>query len=111
MGLKDEEYRTQSTKIRGWILIHASLSKASDIHIADYGIEPSTIKRGAIIGACELTDCIGKPGDYAYCLESPILFEQPFEGIKGQQSIFWGISDKSPERFEAFRRAWSIIHK
>ncbi|MBO3459969.1 hypothetical protein G7B40_040290 [Aetokthonos hydrillicola Thurmond2011] len=119
LGLKDEEYRTQPTLIRGWILIHSSQSKASDQYFTDYGIDianalggtPEAIaKRGAIIGACKLTDCIGSPGDYAYCLKSPILFDKPIEGIRGQQSIFWGISDKFPERLEAFKLAWGMIN-
>jgi hypothetical protein len=109
LGLKDEEYRTQPTKIRGWILIHSSQSKASDQYFKDYGIDIAIAKRGAIIGACKLTDCIGSPGDYAYCLESPILFDKPIEGIRGQQSIFWGVSDKHPEHQEAFKLAWGMI--
>ena len=109
MGLKDEEYRTQATKIRGWILIHSSQSKASDQYFIDYGIDNAIVKRGAIIGACKLTDCIGSPGDYAYCLERPILFEQALEGVRGQQSIFWGISDRAPERQKAFQLAWESI--
>jgi hypothetical protein len=109
LGLKDEEYRTQPTKIRGWILIHSSQSKASDEYFKDYGIDIAIAKRGAIIGACKLTDCIGSHRDYAYCLESPILFDKPIEGIRGQQSIFWGISEKQPERLEAFKLAFGMI--
>jgi hypothetical protein len=109
MGLKDEEYRTQPTKIRGWILIHSSQSKDSDEYFTDYGIDIAKAIRGAIIGACKLTDCIGCPGDYAYCLENPILFDKPIEGIKGQQSIFWSTSDKFPERQKAFQLAWGMI--
>lgn len=109
MGLKDEEYRTQPTKIRGWILIHSSQSKASDQYFTDYGIDSAIIKRGAIIGACKLTDCVGTPGDYAYCLTHPILFPQVLEGVRGQQSIFWGVSLRAPERQKAFQLAWDII--
>ena len=51
LGLKTQEYRTQPTKRRGWVLVHASLSKASDEYFTTYNINPSTVKRGAIIGA------------------------------------------------------------
>jgi hypothetical protein len=109
MGLKDEEYRTQPTKIRGWILIHSSKSKDSDQYFTDYGIDGVIAKRGAIIGACQLADCVGNPGDYAYCLKHPILFPQALESVRGQQSIFWGITEKRPERLKAFELAWEMI--
>ncbi|MBW4478617.1 MAG: hypothetical protein KME54_17595 [Tolypothrix brevis GSE-NOS-MK-07-07A] len=109
LGLKDEEYRTQPTKIRGWVLIHSSKNKASDEYFTDYGIDSATAKRGAIIGACKLIDCIGISGDYAYCLERPLLFPQALEGVRGQQSIFWGVSKSAPERDYAFKLAWEMI--
>ena len=111
MGLKDEEYRTQPTKKRGWILIHASTSKASDEFFADYEIDPSIVKRGAIIGAALLTNCNWDTefGCYAYLLESPILFDKAIEGIKGCQAIFWGA--KTPHKQAAFKSAWENIFK
>jgi hypothetical protein len=109
IGVKKQEYRTKSTNYRGWALIHASGSKASDDCFKDYFIDPKAIgvKRYAIIGAVEIYDCIGSLGDYAYCLRSPIAFPKPLEGIKGQQSIFWGAT--TPERVKAFAEAWMIL--
>lgn len=110
IGVKKEEYRTKSTHYRGWALIHSSGSKASDDYFQDYFIDPVAIgiKRYAIIGAAEIYDCLGQPGDYRYLLRNAISFK-PIEGIKGQQSIFWGKSDKYPERTEAFNNAWAML--
>lgn len=110
LGLKPEEYRTKSTNYRGWVLIHSSGSKQSDDYFQDYFIDPVAIgvKRYAIIGTAEIYDCLGQPGDYRYLLRNPIAFK-PIEGIKGQQSIFWGKSDKYPERIEAFNNAWAML--
>ncbi|NWF61785.1 MAG: ASCH domain-containing protein [Fischerella sp.] len=109
MGIKKAEYRSQPTDRRGWILIHASQSKDSDHCFADYGISKDTIKRGAIIGAAQITNCTwdAEYGCYAYHLESPILFDQPIEGVKGCQAIFWGATQ--PQKQAAFAQAWALI--
>ena len=90
LGIKKDEYRTQPTKRRWWVLIHASTSKQSDDYFADYGIDQTNIKRGTIIGAVKIINCIGFPGDYAYQLANPIKFSRFVEKVKGKQSIFWG---------------------
>ncbi len=109
LGIKPEEYRTRATNYRGWVLIHSSGSKASDDYFEDYGIThiKATAKRYALIGIADLYDCIGEPGDYAYCLRNAIAFPKAVEGIKGQQSIFWGAT--TPERMKAFAEAWMIF--
>ena len=88
LGIKKDEYRTQPTNRRGWILIHASQSKQSNDYFADYGINKTTIKRGAIIGAVKIISCVRFAGDYAYQLTNPIKFSHPVEEVKGKQSIF-----------------------
>ena len=98
MGLKNEEYRTQPTQRRGWVLIHASQSKANDDQLVTYGIDPKIVKRGAIIGAVKIAGCSGFPGDYAYHLVQPILFDKPVEGVKGKQAIFWGAKTESEQQ-------------
>ncbi|MBH8550990.1 ASCH domain-containing protein [Nostocaceae cyanobacterium CENA357] len=89
MGEKKAEYRSQSTHRRGWVLIHPSQSKQNDDYFADYGIDPTTVKRGAIVGAVKITSCVGSPGNYVYHLVNPIKFNRPVEGVKGKQAIFW----------------------
>lgn len=90
LGVKQAEYRSQPTTRRGWVLIHASGSKQSDDYFVDYGIDPTTVKRGAIIGAVKITSCVGSPENYLYYLANPIKFSRPIEGVKGKQAIFWG---------------------
>ncbi|BDA75983.1 hypothetical protein CAL7716_101490 (plasmid) [Calothrix sp. PCC 7716] len=109
LGLKTEEYRTQPTKRRGWVLIHASQSKASDEYFITYNIDKSGVKRGAIIGAVQITDCTGTDGNWAYQLNSPVLFEQPVEDVRGKQAIFWGANSR--ELQEAFTLASQQIAK
>lgn len=93
-GLKKEEYRSQATNRKGWILIHASKSTASDECFVDYGIYPGSIKRGAIIGACKITGC-RQDGfkDYAYQLAEAFEFKSPID-CTGSQSIFWGATNE-----------------
>ncbi len=109
MRLKKEEYRTQPTKRRGWILIHASQSKASDEYFYTYQIDINKVKRGAIIGAVKVNGCVGNLNNWAYQLDSPVLFEQPIEGVKGKQAIFW--SANSEELQKAFTLASLQIAK
>lgn len=98
-GIKKREYRSRATLQKGWILIHASKSKASDKFFKEYGIDKNTVKRGAIIGAAYLSSCRWSETDnaYSYRLREPILFDEPIEDIKGCQAIFWGA--KTRERF------------
>lgn len=111
LGIKEEEYRSKATKYRGWVLIHSSASKTSDEWLEEYGLDglENDLLRQAIIGAAEITDCVGESGDYTYEIGKAVTFPKPIEGIKGQQSIFWGISDKYPERKAAFAHAWAMI--
>lgn len=108
-GIKKREYRSRATKQRGWVLIHASKSKASDKFFKEYGIDKNTVKRGAIIGAAYLSSCRWSETDnaYSYRLREPILFDEPIEDIKGCQAIFWGA--KTPSKQAAFEKAWNYI--
>lgn len=92
-GLKLEEYRSKPTNRKGWILIHASKSTASDEYFKEYGINPSNIKRGAIIGACKILTCVQTGfSEYAYHLSEAFEFKNPVDCI-GCQSIFWGATN------------------
>lgn len=106
LGLKDEEYRTIATNIRGWVLIHSSLSQASDSDLKTYELDPCKIARGAIIGAAEIVDCIGSNRDYAYLIGEYRLFEKPLK-ISGKQAIFWKPKDTREQLI--FDKAWSMI--
>ncbi|QLE54976.1 ASCH domain-containing protein [Nostoc sp. TCL26-01] len=92
--LKHEEYRSKPTKRKGWILIHASKSTASDDCFQQYGINPANIKRGAIIGACKIISCRQAGFDnYAYQLSEAFEFRIPID-CAGSQSIFWGATNE-----------------
>lgn len=93
-GLKDEEYRSKATNRKGWILIHASKSTASDECFAEYGINPGSIKRGAIIGAYKITGCRQAGyNNYVYQLAEAFEFKTPID-CTGSQSIFWGATNE-----------------
>lgn len=109
-GYKTEEYRTQPTKRRGLIFLHAGSNKDSDDAIEEYHIPRREIKRQMIIGATRIVDCEltgydedGNP-EYAYILEDEVYFPNPTITVPGAQSIFW--SANSPLRVAAFNEAW-----
>ena len=104
LGKKPYEYRNSPTKVRGWVLIHSSSSKASDSFFDDYGIDKKIAHRGAIIGAAFITDCSSDSQGYAYKMTRVMLFKETIQGVKGCQAIFWGhCSD--PAKIKAFQQA------
>lgn len=65
-GIKDVEYRSRATRIRGRIFIYASLGRYSNADeadmLADYGMEDvnaDDLPRGVVVGTVELFDCDG----------------------------------------------------
>jgi ASCH domain len=71
-GVKNIEYRSGPTNVRGRILIYASLGRYSTGDEADmmaeYGIKDVTCEefpRGVLVGSVELFDCDG--GDWHVC--------------------------------------------
>ena len=93
LGKKPYEYRNSPTKHRGWVLIHSSGSKASDCFFREYELEDikHLVSRKALIGAGFISDCQRMAeGDYGYLFSEVLLFDNPVEGVKGCQSIFWG---------------------
>ena len=107
LGKKFYEYRNSPTKLRGWILIHSSGSKTSDRFFREYGLEniKHLISRQALIGAGFISDCLlMEEGDYGYLFSEVLLFDNPVEGVKGCQSIFWGDCN-DPAKIAAFEQA------
>ncbi|HYW21171.1 MAG TPA: ASCH domain-containing protein [Nodularia sp. (in: cyanobacteria)] len=108
-GFKREEYRSKPTNRKGWVLIHASKSSASDEYFNEYGINSSTVKRGAIVGACKITGCLQTNyEEYAYQLSEAFEFKSPV-ACAGSQSIFWGATNE--ERKVVFTLASEQIKK
>lgn len=107
LGKKSHEYRNSPTKVRGWVLIHSSSSKASDSCFKDYDLEniKHLVSRQAIIGAAFISDCEKmEEGDYGYLFSEVLLFDNPVDGVKGCQSIFWGDCN-DPAKIKAFEQA------
>lgn len=93
-GDKDIENRSRCTSVRGIIAIHAS--KTVDIEAcAKYGIDPSSLVTGAIVGSVEITDCVygvfasksrwATAGQCHYLLKNPKRFARPipYRGMPG----------------------------
>jgi hypothetical protein len=107
LGIKSYEFRTSPTRFRGWVLIHSSGSKASDSSFKDYRLEDikHLVSRQALIGAGFISDCQRMAeGDYGYLFTEVLLLDNPIEGVKGCQSIFWGDCN-DPAKIAAFEAA------
>ena len=72
-GVKTREFRSWSTRHRGMLLLHASLPT------------------GAILGAVDVTDVQGEPGDFAWVLSRPRRFRTAVPA-KGRLGL-WDLPD------------------
>ena len=91
-GAKKIEYRSGPTKIRGRILIYASLGRYSakdeSAMMADYGIEDvacGNLSRGVLVGSVELFDCDG--GDWH--VRKPERAEKLVQPTKQPQPVWF----------------------
>lgn len=91
-GVKKVEYRSGPTKIRGRILIYASLGRYSakdeSAMMADYGIEDvacGNLPRGVLVGSVELFDCDG--GDWH--VRKPERAEKLVQPTKQPQPVWF----------------------
>ena len=86
---KDLENRDWPTKGRGWILIHAGVSK-SEIDTEDEA--EMSYPRGGIVGAARIVDCVSEMdsnwffGRYGFVLRD--AFPVPLIPCKGKLSFF-----------------------
>jgi len=104
LGKKQFEYRSWATKKRGWVLIHATASTSDDSYFHEYGINPKTVYRQAIIGASYIADCLpDEDGGYMFKMTRSFLFKVPVLNIKGQIK-FWGHSN-DPTKVKGFAQA------
>ncbi|WP_195654108.1 ASCH domain-containing protein [Bacteroides sp. 1001136B_160425_E2] len=118
-GIKDIENRSWRTNFRGRVLIHASGSHGRKFSVdltdaqtkaAFAAIAKETMfgnmPFGSIIGSVEIVDCVlnhpsiwADKGIYNWVLANPILFEKPFENVKGKLS-FWDYSGCNEVKIE-----------
>lgn len=111
-GLKHYEIRTRPTRIRGRVAVHAGKQNFKQVTkgLSDYefwklmeAINGRTVlPLGAVVGTVEIVDCVpvediipywGKreralgdfsPGRFAWVLQNPVMFHEPFPA-RGQQ--------------------------
>lgn len=106
LGKKLREWRSKPTDIRGWVLIHASKSTDSDHWCNDYGLDPSQLKRGHIIGAAWIHDCQQEGNAYGYVIGNFKLFSRTFP-IRGRMPVFW--QPANDQERAIFAQAWELI--
>lgn len=123
LGEKCVENRSWETKFRGQLLIHAGKSRD---WLDTYHPLPKRMDFGAIIGDCQLVDCVKySPGDrapypyrwletdphaegrFCYILEKARLFKKPVPCVGMQK--FWDVQGETmaavEKQLEALRRA------
>jgi len=76
-GLKRKEYRSRTTKIRGRVLIYASLQPGDPRRFAKLGLDPGDLPTGLVVGSVEIMGCKGTPGEYEWYLANPRRIKQP----------------------------------
>ena len=113
-GIKDVENRSRRTNYRGLLLIHASakvhdvvpflkqhpsrivagniVKILSEAHLVEFQPE---LNLGAIVGCCELTDCVqNHPSIWAekdmwhWVCEKSVWFKKPILNVKGKLGIW-----------------------
>jgi hypothetical protein len=91
-GIKEIEYRSGPTKIRGRIYIYASLGryalKDERDMLSDYGMDDvncDELPRGVLVGTVELYDC---DADEWY-LRSPERLDEPLKPEKHAQPVWF----------------------
>jgi hypothetical protein len=102
-GSKPIENRTWKTRVRGWVLVHASRSCQLEdwlnwcdfaetrglLQISDH---PKDLQRGGIIGAMRIDDCVtadASPwftGPYGFVIGAAV--QLPFFPVSGKQGFF-----------------------
>jgi hypothetical protein len=87
LGLKDKEYRSRRTNIRGRIYVYATLNREdpeTEATIADEcDLDIDGLPRGVLVGTVEIYDCQPCPGGgFAWCLRNPQRARQPQKPAK-----------------------------
>lgn len=91
-GIKQREYRSRPTNIRGRVLLYAALRPADNPgKWRKVGREPGELPTGLIVGSVEITDCRwdDRAGGYAYVLERPRRLRSKLTATNQPQPCFW----------------------
>jgi hypothetical protein len=87
---KKIEYRSVPTKIKGRVLIYASLKpRLEKAFWRGMGKGPGDLAAGLIVGTVEIWDCRGKPGDYRWYLRKPKRLRTPWKPKRQPQPVWF----------------------
>ncbi|QVL30246.1 ASCH domain-containing protein [Telmatocola sphagniphila] len=95
-GIKDIEYRSKETKVRGRVMIYAAKGRSPFEHemmdMADYGIRDilvDDLPRGVLIGSVDLYDSKRTRQGGEWYLRKPIRFEKLKEPVNAPQPAWF----------------------
>jgi len=103
---KDVENRDWPTKGRGWVIVHAGVSKTE---LDMDNPREAAMPRGGVVGMMKITDCVDKMesrwffGKYGFVIGE--AFPLPLIPCKGQLGFFVPPADVLPEIADAILRA------
>ena len=121
-GLKHYETRPRRTNIRGRVAVHAAIGGPDYISVALDSILPESMELhyGAVVGTVEIVDCVPvenlvdslddrerllgdySPGRFAWVLENPVMFDEPFPA-RGKQG-WWNWDQRAAEMSRQIKR-------
>lgn len=121
-GLKHYETRPRRTNIRGRVAAHAAIGGPDYISVALDSILPESMELhyGAVVGTVEIVDCVPvenlvdslddrerllgdySPGRFAWVLENPVMFDEPFPA-RGKQG-WWNWDQRAAEMSRQIKR-------
>jgi hypothetical protein len=79
-GIKDYEYRRQTTNIRGRVYIYAGLAPADQKYFDRIKAQPGDFPTGVLVGTVEIVGCEKiADRDYEWELANPERFEKPIK--------------------------------
>jgi hypothetical protein len=87
LGLKDIEYRSRRTNIRGRVYLYATLNRIDPEDEAEIeeesGIDIDGLPRGVLVGTVEIFDCQpSEEGDFEWLLRNPERLATPQKPAK-----------------------------
>ena len=90
-GKKKYEYRSRPTKIRGRVMIYASMRPGEISRWEKLKLSPGDLPSGVIVGSVEIVDCIyfEEHSCYGYKLKNPIRYVKHFKPMEQAQPCWF----------------------